>query len=215
MSVPADEQDQGRAMAQPTGPVAPSGGGEPPSAPEPGPLGPGLAFGTSPSLSLPRPEEISQRERDDAMGAYLMMFASWAVGLPFPFINLIASWIYYLVNRKGSRFVAFNSYQALLVHLPVAVYNALIIIWLLVALIGGHNLSGNFLPAAILGAALNILYIVFSIKALRRAVKGIFYYIPWAGRPAFGHFYGPKALAREARRRRLPEENRPPRGFET
>ena len=34
------------------------------------------------------------------MGAYLMMFASLAIGLPIPLVNLIASVIYFLVNRR-------------------------------------------------------------------------------------------------------------------
>ncbi|HET7839592.1 MAG TPA: DUF4870 domain-containing protein, partial [Rectinemataceae bacterium] len=180
MSAPADETPYG-------------GGGSPAG----GPSETGGAELRPSGLVLPRPDEVPQRDRDDAMGAYLMMFASWAVGLPFPFLNLIASWVYYLVNRRGSRFVAFNSYQALLSHLPVAFYNALIVVWLLVALFGGHTLSSNFLPAAIIAAVLNLAYVVFSVIALRRATKGIFYYIPWFGRIAFGHFYGPRALARE------------------
>ena len=38
---------------------------------------------------LPQPNEVSSREREDGMGAYLMMFASLGVGLPLPIINLI------------------------------------------------------------------------------------------------------------------------------
>jgi len=36
----------------------------------------------SPSISLPQPDEIPEREKEDAMGAYLMMFASLAIGSP-------------------------------------------------------------------------------------------------------------------------------------
>jgi uncharacterized Tic20 family protein len=166
-----------------------------------------------PGLVLPRPDEIPQRERDDAMGAYLMMFASWAVGLPLPFLNLVASFVYYIVNRRSSRFVAFHSFQALIVHLPVAVYNALLMLWLVVALISGRSLSANFLPALVLGIALNLGYIFFSVLALRRASKGIFYYIPWFGRIAFGRFYGARARERELRRAPPASGNSPPPGF--
>ncbi|MCH8330385.1 MAG: hypothetical protein IH946_03240, partial [Bacteroidetes bacterium] len=47
---------------------------------------------------LPQPDDIPTREREDAMGAYLMMFAAVAAGLPLPIINLIAAIIYYYVN---------------------------------------------------------------------------------------------------------------------
>ena len=63
---------------------------------------------------LPQPEEIAEREKVDAMGAYLMMFAAVAVGLPLPIINLIAAVVYYFVNRKKSRFIHFHCLQSLL-----------------------------------------------------------------------------------------------------
>ena len=75
-------------------------------------------------IRLPQPEEIAEREKEDAMAAYLMMFASLAIGLPIPLVNLIASFIYFFVNRKSSPFVAFHSLQALLTHVPVVLLNA-------------------------------------------------------------------------------------------
>ena len=85
---------------------------------------------TSQGLRLPQPQEVTEREKDDAMGSYLMMFASLAVGVPIPLLNLIASVIYFLVNRKTSSFVAFHALQALLTHIPVVVLNAGVVAWL-------------------------------------------------------------------------------------
>ncbi len=68
--------------------------------------------------ALPQPSEIPEREKEDAMGAYLMMFASLAIGLPIPLLNLVASVIYFFVNRKNGPFVAFHALQALLTHVP-------------------------------------------------------------------------------------------------
>ena len=33
-------------------------------------------------IALPQPHEIRNGEREDAMGAYLMMFAAWGAGSP-------------------------------------------------------------------------------------------------------------------------------------
>jgi len=49
-------------------------------------------------VKLPQPHELSEREKEDAMGAYLMMFAALATSLPLPIINLIAATVYYYVN---------------------------------------------------------------------------------------------------------------------
>ncbi len=69
-------------------------------------------------------------EKEDAMGAYLMMFASLAIGLPIPLLNLVASVIYFFVNRKAGPFVAFHALQALPHHIPVVLLNAGVIGWL-------------------------------------------------------------------------------------
>src|SRR6267154_5926913 len=78
---------------------------------------------------LPQPEEIPEREKEDAMGAYLMMFAAVAIGLPLPINNLIASVIYYYINRKKSRFIHFHSLQALLSQIPTTLINWGVVIW--------------------------------------------------------------------------------------
>ena len=49
-------------------------------------------------VKLPQPHELSEREKEDAMGAYLMMFAALATSLYLPIINLIAATVYYYVN---------------------------------------------------------------------------------------------------------------------
>lgn len=74
-------------------------------------------------IALPQPGEISKREKEDAMAAYLMNFAAWGAGLPMPTLNLIASAIYYLINRKKSRFVAFHCFQAFTSQLPTTLIN--------------------------------------------------------------------------------------------
>ena len=162
------------------------------------------------AIRLPQPDEIPEREREDAMAAYLMMFASLAIGLPIPLFNLIASFVYYLVNRKSSRFVAFHALQALLSHIPVVLLNAGLVAWLIVILVSAVSFSGGFFWYLIFVLALNVAYIVISIIALIHARKGRFYYIPLFGRLSFSHFYGPKA---EARQKTAAWENRPPEGI--
>ena len=64
-------------------------------------------------IPLPQPKELTSREKEDAMGAYLMMFAAFAVSIPLPIVNLIAAIIYFYINRKKAVifiFIAFNHY---------------------------------------------------------------------------------------------------------
>ena len=163
------------------------------------------------TLHLPQPSEITEREKDDAMGAYLMMFASLAIGLPIPLLNLIASVIYFLVNKKTSAFVAFHALQALLSHIPIVLLNAGLVAWIITKLATHATSWAWFFWYLFFTILVNLTYIVWSIVALINANKGRFFYMPVVGRFSFARYYGLKA----ARQPRAPRvwENKPPEGF--
>jgi uncharacterized Tic20 family protein len=160
-------------------------------------------------IRLPQPDEIPAREKDDAMGAYLMMFAAWAVGLPFPVLNLVAAFIYFMINRKKSRFVAFHSLQSLLSQIPVTVGNLAVIVWLVSILVTEMIFPQRFFAFLYFMIAINIVYVIYSIVALVRARRGSFFYMPFFGRAAFARYYGPNAVPLE----KPVDPNRPPEGF--
>jgi uncharacterized membrane protein len=161
------------------------------------------------TVQLPQPGEISQREKEDAMGAYLMMFAAWAFGLPLPVLNLIAAIIYFFVNKKISRFVAFHSLQSLLSQIPVTALNVTLLVWLIRILLGNMVFHPAFFVALIFAGLVNILYLVFSVAALVHARRGQYYYMPVFGRISFGRYYGARAVSLE----KVLPPNRPPEGF--
>jgi uncharacterized membrane protein len=161
-------------------------------------------------VRLPQPDEITVREKEDAMAAYLMMFASLAIGLPIPLVNLIASCIYFFVNRKTSPFVAFHALQALLTHIPVVLLNAGTVGWLIAILATQAGFHAAFFWYLFFAILVNIAYIVWSIVALIQAHKGRFFYMPLVGRFCFGRYYGPRAEKVRAARQ---WENKPPEGF--
>lgn len=139
--------------------------------------------------SVPQPEDIPVREREDAMGAYFMMFASAAIGLPLPVFNLIAAIIYYYINRSKSRFVSFHTLQSLLSQIPVTIINIGGVIWILRVII--HDLPfidelKGYIAMIIIA---NLIYFAFSIVGAVRARKGRFYYFWFFGKWAFHQVY--------------------------
>ena len=161
-------------------------------------------------IKIPQPDEISKREKEDAMGAYFMMFAAWGVGLPLPVLNLIAAFIYFMINKKSSRFVAFHSLQSLLSQLPVTAANLSVIVWLFrIIFAGDWYFPSSFFGLLVFMILLNLLYLVISIISLTKAKKGQFYYMPFFGRLAFSRFYGPNAVELV----KPTEPNKPPEGF--
>lgn len=160
-------------------------------------------------IELPQPHEISEREKDDAMGAYLMMFAAWGIGLPLPLFNLLAAVIYFYVNRKASRFVAFHSYQSLLSQLPVSAFNVGAVAWLLRIVLAGLDFGTPFFVYLVFTGLANGLYVAFSVVALVKARRGQMYYLPVFGSLSYARYYGPGAVPLN----RPVQPNQPPEGY--
>jgi len=139
---------------------------------------------------LPQPAEIPEREKEDAMGAYLMMFAAVAIGLPLPIINLIAAIIYYYINRKKSRFIHFHSLQSLLSQIPTTVINWGLVIWSVGILLRENwKLTPEFWGYAIFAGTSTLLYFVFSLIAAYKARQGRMYYFLFFGKVAYEAAY--------------------------
>ena len=161
------------------------------------------------TIALPQPADLTIREKEDAMGAYLMMFAAWGAGLPLPLVGLIASIIYFYVNKKSSRFTAFHALQALLTHLPISILNAAAVIWgVLLFVVPGWHVNRWYGAFAIFCGVWNVLYMIFSIGACVQAHKGRFYYFWVFGRIAFATYF------RQGREEKVKvERNLPPEGL--
>ena len=155
--------------------------------------------------TLPQPDEISAREKEDATGAYLMMFASTAIGLPLPIINIIASIVYYFVNRTKGRFVNFHALQSLYSQIPVSLLNSYVVIWAAVNIVIKKNPFTNvFWGLLITAGIITIVYFIFSIIGAVRAHQGRFYYFIFFGRLAYYQVF--------RKRNEIPTsfENKPP-----
>jgi uncharacterized membrane protein len=143
---------------------------------------------------LQQPEEIPEREKEDAMGAYLMMFAAVAIGLPLPIINLIASIIYYFLNRKKSRFIHFHSLQALLSNIPTTLINWVAVIWgVTIFFREDWVITPEFWAYVIFAGVCTFLYFIISIIAAYRARQGKMYYLLLFGKIAYDVAYSVKA----------------------
>ncbi|HCW07263.1 MAG TPA: hypothetical protein DGG95_07860 [Cytophagales bacterium] len=139
---------------------------------------------------LPQPEEIPEREKEDAMGAYLMMFAAVAVGLPLPVINLIASVIYYFINKKKSRFIHFHSLQALLSNIPTTLINWGAVIWAVTIFFKEDwHVTEEFWAYVIFAGVSTFLYFIVSLIAAFKARQGKMYYFLLFGKIAYEAAY--------------------------
>ena len=128
------------------------------------------------------------------MGAYLMMFAAWGVGLPLPVLNMVAAIIYFFVNKGRSRFVAFHALQSLLSQIPVTAVNFVAVIWAARILFWDQLVTREFWGLVIFAAVVNAGYVVVSLVAMGRARRGRMIYLWVTGRLAYLRYYGPNAV---------------------
>jgi len=157
-----------------------------------------LIFNENNQIVLPQPDEIPEKDKMDASGAYVMMFASSY--LPLPLVNLLAAFIYHMACRKRSRFVAFHTYQSFISQIPASISLWGLIVWLVYILIKDGPSASQLFSSAIFIAAVsivlvwNLTYTIVSIFALVRARKGRFCYLPLFGKHAFNRYFGPNAI---------------------
>ena len=138
---------------------------------------------------IPQPDELTQREKEDASGSYLMMFDSTAIGLPLTILNVIAAVVYYFVNRSKGRFVRFHSLQSLYSQLPVSILNNFVVIWAIMNFVNDNVFTNVFWGLAITALFFNLIYFVFSLIGAAKAHKGRFYYFIFFGKLSFVQVY--------------------------
>ncbi len=121
---------------------------------------------------FPRPEDLPERQREEASFAYLIPFVTIIAGLPLPIINLLVCVAYWLNVREKAPFVRFHALQSLFTTIPVVLINAGAVY------IGVHLIfygwtfetwMGGYFAATIL---FNIIEFAFNIYAAINARKG-------------------------------------------
>ena len=139
---------------------------------------------------LEQPEDLTKKEKEDAMGSYLMMFAAMGAGLPLPIINLIAAVIYYFIQQKNTRFVRFHTLQSLWSQFPTTLINAGAVFWTLqIYFFKNYQASDEYFGYLIMMAIANLIYFIFSIVGAVQSRKGRMYYFLFFGKLAYHQVY--------------------------
>jgi len=120
----------------------------------------------------------TEHEREYASNGYIMSLVAVMAGLPIPVVNLIASLIFFLANRKATYFVRWHSTQALLSQLSVVGFNSAAFWWTLsIFFFHEKEVNNDYIAYVIAVIVLNILELIGTIIAAVRVRKGIHYRI--------------------------------------
>jgi cell shape-determining protein MreD len=101
-----------------------------------------------------------------------MSLIALIAGLPLPIINLIATLIFYLGNRKGTYFVRWHCTQALLSQLAMLAMNSVGFWWTISIIFGSEDVTNNYIAYMLTILIFNLIEFVITIRTAIETRKG-------------------------------------------
>jgi hypothetical protein len=117
--------------------------------------------------------EPSEHEAEKASNSYLMSLMAVIAGLPLPIINLFATIIFYLGNRKGTYFVRWHCMQALLSQLSLFFINSFGFWWTVSIVFTSEEITSKYIAYIIALIIFNVAEFVATIYAAIQVRKGV------------------------------------------
>ena len=121
--------------------------------------------------------EPGEHEAEKASNSYLMSLIALIAGLPLPIINLLATLIFYLGNRKGTYFVRWHCTQALLSQFSVLFINSYGFWWTVSIIFTSQSVTNNYIAYIIAAIIFNLTEFIATIYTAIQTRKGI--HVEW------------------------------------
>lgn len=119
----------------------------------------------------------NDNEAEKASNSYLMSLVALIVGLPLPIINLLATVIFYLGNRKGTFFVRWHCMQALLSQFSLLFINSYGFWWTISIVFSSELITDKYISYIIVVLIFNLLEFIVTIYTAIQTRKGI--HVKW------------------------------------
>ncbi len=128
----------------------------------------------------------SDHEAEKASNSYLMSLIAVIAGLPLPIINLIATLIFYIGNRKGTYFVRWHCTQALLSQFSMLFMNSAAFWWTVSILFRNESVSNLYISYIFTVLLFNLTEFIGTIYTAIQSRKGI--HVEWFFYGRLTHF---------------------------
>ena len=120
-------------------------------------------------LAQYKPNEM---EAEKASNGYLMSLIALMAGMPLPIVNLVATMIFFLANRKAPYYVRWHCTQTLVSQLTLLISNSIGFSWTMAIMFGNTMLTNSYIGYVITILIFNIVEFSFTISAAIRTRKG-------------------------------------------
>ncbi len=118
------------------------------------------------------PYEPGDHELERASNSYLMSLVAVVAGLPLPIINLLATFFFFLGNRKSTYFVRWHCTQALLSQCSLLFMNAAGFSWTLNIAFTEATISNTYIAYMITVIIFNIADFIATMYSAIEVRKG-------------------------------------------
>jgi uncharacterized membrane protein len=114
----------------------------------------------------------TEHETESASNSYLMSLLAIIVGLPLPIVNLIATFIFYLANRKSTYFVRWHCTQALLTQASILFFNSAGFWWTISIILLDERITNSYIAYMITLVFFNVVEFISTIYLSVSTRKG-------------------------------------------
>jgi uncharacterized Tic20 family protein len=124
------------------------------------------------SFIKPFPYKPGEHEAEKASNSYLMSLIAFVAGLPLPIVNLLATFFFFVANRKGTYFVRWHCTQALFSQLAVLAFNSIAFWWTVSIILDDKAITNEYFAYVFTVILLNILELASTIYTAIETRKG-------------------------------------------
>ncbi|HRG38163.1 MAG TPA: hypothetical protein PK289_06495 [Bacteroidia bacterium] len=121
--------------------------------------------------------EPGEHEAEKASNSYLMSLIVVMVGLPLPILNLLATFFFYLGNRKGTYFVRWHCTQALLSQVSLLFMNSFGFWWTISIIFGSETIDVSYISYILTVLIFNVVEFFATMITAIKTRKGI--HVKW------------------------------------
>ena len=117
--------------------------------------------------------EPSEHEAEKASNSYLMSLIAVVVGLPLPIINLLATFFFFIANRKGTYFVRWHCMQALASQLLLLFFNSAGFWWTISIFFRDEEISNLYISYIVVLVLFNLVEFITTMYTATKARQGV------------------------------------------
>tara|TARA_B100001250_G_scaffold343309_1_gene311927 strand:- start:350 stop:781 length:432 start_codon:yes stop_codon:yes gene_type:complete len=119
----------------------------------------------------------SEDEKESASNSYLMSLIAGIFAIPIPIINLIATLIFYLANKKNTHFVRWHCTQALLSQLSMLFINSIGFWWTISVFFYSNSITNSYISYIVVMLLFNLTEFIATIYSAIQTRKGV--HVQW------------------------------------